>query len=345
MKLFTPHWGSTSVKLADLLKSQEKQDLVYSAYSLHLSVSEKLKTNDFAETLAKEVLTSANKWVGGLPQYDLMFLSKLVDAGPNNFVEEPNLLPVSMLQLSSIIICEECSDEKECRRFMICDELREAVAPYVHAELHSEKNAQRFVFEKYVLGLMNLYGAVTVVDLFSLLSNFSKKEITDDVIMKRSFGKSLFLHRYIQDEESATGLSMFSFVSPYLFDYNSLKKSMDKRPELEDLKSFSEEEVCAAGDILSPQIPCPYNNALKEYLVIHLACSEPQARNMILMFWYFIQKEETDLLSLIYTLVEDKPHSDDLQELMTLFINYSNHSPCWYLNGYSPNEIKELNQN
>ena len=40
MKLFTPHWGSTSVKLADLLKSQEKQDLVYSAYSLHLSVSE-----------------------------------------------------------------------------------------------------------------------------------------------------------------------------------------------------------------------------------------------------------------------------------------------------------------
>ena len=151
MKLFTPHWGSTSVKLADLLKSQEKQDLVYSAYSLHLSVSEKLKTNDFAETLAKEVLTSANKWVGGLPQYDLIFLSKLVDAGPNNFVEEPNLLPVSMLQLSSIIICEECSDEKECRRFMICDELREAVAPYVHAELHSEENVQRFVFEKYVL--------------------------------------------------------------------------------------------------------------------------------------------------------------------------------------------------
>jgi len=31
--------------------------------------------------------------------------------------------------------------------------------------------------------------------------------------------------------------------------------------------------------------------------------------------------------------------------LMTLFINYSNHSPRWYLNGYSPNEIKELNQN
>ena len=345
MKLFTPHWGSTSVKLADLLKSQEKQDLVYSTYALHLSVSEKLKTNDFAETLAKRVLTSARKWLSGLPQYELTLLSKLVDAGPNNFVEEPNLSTLNMLRLSSMIICEDCSYERESRRFMICDELREAIAPYVHVELHSEKNARRFVFEKYVLGLMNLYGAVNAIDLFDLLSDFSREETTDEMIMTKAFDKSFFLHQCIIGEKLAAKPIMFSFVSPYLLDYNSLMESMDKHSELEDLKSFSEEEVCAAGDILSPQVPCPYNNALKEYLVTHLACSEIQASNMILMFWYSIQKEETDLSSLIYTLVEDKPHPDDLQELMTLFINYSNHSPRWYLNGYSPNEIKELNKN
>lgn len=43
-------------------------------------------------------------------------------------------------------------------RYMICDELREAVAPYLNKLLTSQKQSVRFMIEQYACGIVNLYG-------------------------------------------------------------------------------------------------------------------------------------------------------------------------------------------
>ena len=120
----------SSVKLADGLRLSTKEELKDIAQLLLLSVPSKLRKEEYVSCLAEAVLTCPDIWISQLTHYEWLLLQKLVKAGANTYVEEPNMIMTSTLELLSFVAVE-CSLNGDKIRYMICDELREAVAPHI----------------------------------------------------------------------------------------------------------------------------------------------------------------------------------------------------------------------
>ena len=133
----------SSVKLADGLRLSTKEELKDIAQLLLLPVPSKLRKEEYVSCLAEAVLTCPDIWISQLTHYEWLLLQKLVKAGANTYVEEPNMIMTSTLELLSFVAVE-CSLNGDKIRYMICDELREAVAPHIDKFLTSTEENSRF---------------------------------------------------------------------------------------------------------------------------------------------------------------------------------------------------------
>lgn len=98
----------SSVKLADGLRLSTKEELKDIAQLLLLSIPSKLRKEEYVSCLAEAVLTCPDIWISQLTHYEWLLLQKLVKAGANTYVEEPNMIMTSTLELLSFVAVE-CS--------------------------------------------------------------------------------------------------------------------------------------------------------------------------------------------------------------------------------------------
>ena len=120
----------SSVKLADGLRLSTKEELKDVAQLLLLPIPSKLRKEEYVSCLAEAVLTCPDIWIPQLTHYEWLLLQKLVKAGANTYVEEPNMIMTSTLELLSFVATDRGLNGDKIR-YMICDELREAVAPHI----------------------------------------------------------------------------------------------------------------------------------------------------------------------------------------------------------------------
>ena len=116
----------SSVKLADGLRLSTKEELKDVAQLLLLPIPSKLRKEEYVSCLAEAVLTCPDIWIPQLTHYEWLLLQKLVKAGANTYVEEPNMIMTSTLELLSFVAIDRGLNGDKIR-YMICDELREAV--------------------------------------------------------------------------------------------------------------------------------------------------------------------------------------------------------------------------
>ena len=108
----------SSVKLADGLRLSTKEELKDIAQLLLLPVPSKLRKEEYVSCLAEAVLTCPDIWISQLTHYEWLLLQKLVKAGANTYVEEPNMIMTSTLELLSFVAVE-CSLNGDKIRYMI----------------------------------------------------------------------------------------------------------------------------------------------------------------------------------------------------------------------------------
>lgn len=155
----------SSVKLADGLRLSTKEELKDVAQLLLLPIPSKLRKEEYVSCLAEAVLTCPDIWIPQLTHYEWVLLQKLVKAGANTYVEEPNMIMTSTLELLSLVAVE-CSLNGDKVRYMICDELREAVAPHIDKFLTSTEENSRFVLEQYTLGIFKSLWSLILYRIF-----------------------------------------------------------------------------------------------------------------------------------------------------------------------------------
>ena len=166
-ELFQP-----SLKLVDGLKMSTKEELKRMAKILLLPVPTKLRKDEYVTYFAEAVLTCPEMWLSRLTHYELVLLDKLVKAGSGSYVECKNSFLETTLETLSFI-ATDCNHMDESKvRYMICDELREAVAPYLSKLLTSKKQSVRFMIEQYACGIVNLYGFLSYSDLLYILVGY-----------------------------------------------------------------------------------------------------------------------------------------------------------------------------
>lgn len=318
------------------MKVNTKEELKQMAKILGLPIPTKLRKDEYATCFAEAVLTYPEMWLPRLTHFELTLLERLVKAGADSYIECTNLLMVSTLDILSFIITD-CSRLEACKvRYMICDELREAVAPYLNNLLTSKKQAVRFMIEQYAYGIINLYGFLSYSDLVEMLTGYLQDSVTKEEIAD-SLANSVLIQR-LSFEMVDIYTSTLCIQTPFLDDLELLEEKLFIRRDITNRKKFSKEEVFSAGIMPMIVIPNSCLDELKEYMMKKLGYTEEKADSSLSYMWHAAQTVENPM-SIINPIINHKLSSMlELQEAIEIFSDYLNHCPRWFLKGYSSEE-------
>nr|WP_320974530.1 SEC-C metal-binding domain-containing protein [Bacteroides sp.] len=330
-ELFQP-----SLKLVDGLKMSTKEELKRMAKILLLPVPTKLRKDEYVTYFAEAVLTCPEMWLSRLTHYELVLLDKLVKAGSGSYVECKNSFLETTLETLSFI-ATDCNHMDESKvRYMICDELREAVAPYLSKLLTSKKQSVRFMIEQYACGIVNLYGFLSYSDLLYILVGYLQHSATREEIAD-SLANSALIQRLTFEVEDGYNINLY-IESPFLDDFESLEEQLCLRRDIPDRKKFSKEEAFSAGTMPLSIIPNPCLDELKEYMMKKLQYTEEKADSSLSYMWYVAQTVENPMPIINSMINRQLSSMQELQEAIEIFMDYLNHSPRWLLKGYSSEE-------
>lgn len=331
----------SSHELVGNLTVSTKSELVTVAKLLGVSIRSNLRKEEYVDTLSIAILSCPDKWLCQLTYYELVLLQKLVGAGPNAYVEEPNPLYDIMLSAISLVITDQKEPGKV--RYMICDELREAIAPYLDAALEEkEKEAQLGIME-VALGLLNLYGLLPFADLVDKVCQTLSGEVKRDEVI-RLLQKSLLMKDLIQDVVSEN--DRVSYVhSPFLTDISEMLHEQEMRREITHPKPFSKEALLLAGGMPIVQIPCPEAQNVKDFFINQLGLTVEKADFYLSFLWVEVQFAMNPMNAITTVFNMNLFPVQKLQQIIGLLISYCNSCPRWILKGFSPQEASRLLRN
>lgn len=331
----------SSVKLADSIVNTE-DDLYDIADIMYLSTSGGPGKEEFAQTMADEILASPDKWLFQLTHNELTLLQKLVEAGPDTYVETENMLMGNSLEAFLLVLSDREKNIGKVR-YMICDELREAIAPYLENYQISKEQRVRFMVEQYACGILNLHGYLLYDEFMELLSGCLHKTLTRRELIK-ALDNSLLIRRLLFPLEDDYDFSSY-IQSSYLYDLEGVQQKNAEHPEVIIRKRFLRGEVFLAGAMPVPQIPNPKRNELKLFMTQKLGHTEELADFNLQYLWFALQSD-SNIMPIVTSIIDGKLSSmQELQEAIELFMDYCYLCPRWFLNGYSPKEALALEEN
>lgn len=330
---------SSATKLVDALQISTKEDLKDIADLLNISILSKLRKQEYAIALTDAILTHPEKWLNRLTAYELALLQKLVNAGPNTYVEEPDVLVESSLEAFSFIITDREAVREGSVRYMIFNELREAVAPHLDKILTSEDRKMQFEIEQYAIGLVNLYGMLPMGEILNMLEEYLGDYVSrQDIFIHLS--KSLLIQRQEFEMEDVDSAEIY-VQSPLLDDPEELDDMLLQHTEIGVRKYFVRTEVFQAGEMPIPHIPCIRSKGLSNFMINHLGYNESEAHYHLQNLWLNIQMD-THPMSVVTSFIDGQLSTMlELQECIEEFMFYCNQCPRWFLKGHSASEIAE----
>lgn len=331
----------SDTKLVDAFSVETKKAIVSMAKILGFSIPTKLCKKDFVEAMVATIVETPDLLLSKLSYYELILLKRLVEAEPNQYIEEPAPICNICLQSTNLVAFDDLGGRNSRIRYMICDEFREAIAPFLDHYLTSPDYTRRYQFEQFILGVLNLYGIVTYQQLYKVLDRYENEfplSIGDvnDYMQNSTLIKSLTIS--VDDGDVCEA----NLISPFSLDPELLMMQIDQRPEVKKYKTFSLKEVMAAGTQPLPQLMTPEACELRTLLVQDLSQSADEAEHSIHMFWRYVQFG-TNFKSLVDTLTKGKVETKkELQHCIRVLVNFNNHCPRWYLKGHYPSEVSLL---
>ncbi|MCI1684095.1 MAG: SEC-C domain-containing protein [Bacteroides sp.] len=328
----------SSIKLVDGFRMNTKNELTDFAKLLNVPVSAKLRKDEYITALAQGVLSTPESWLSCLTYYELTLLQKLVHAGPDAYVEEQDFLVESVMEYLSLVLVDRWFSIDEGKaRYMICDELRESIAPHLDKVLSVGEQTSYFLIEQHAHGLLNLYGFLRYSDLIDMLCEYLSDLLPKTVIID-VMSSSMLIQHNLFEMIGESDMSLY-VKSPVLMEPERLEDDLYQHRKIRKMKHFPKEEVFAMGKMPRFDIPNIHSGELKRYIIEHLGLSEDMAVLRMQDIWYSMQMDMSPI-SIATSMVRDKLSSmQELEEAIELFIAYCNECPRWFLKGYSSAEI------
>lgn len=318
-----------------------KNELVTIAKLLGVSIRSSLRKDDYVDTLSAALLECPDKWLCQLTYYELVLLQKLVEAGPNTYVEEPNPQYDIMLSILSLVITDQKVPGKV--RYMICDDLREAIAPYLDAALVEKEKESELGIMEIALGILNLYGMLPYIELVDKVCQSLSGEVKrEDVI--RQLENSVWIHYLVQ--ECIDEFNRLTYIrSPFIEDASELQAELKIRQDITHPKPFSKEVLQLAGRMPIIQVPCPEAEKVKDFFMNQMGFTVEQADFYLSFLWVEIQFASNPMSVITSLLDISILPMQQIQQVIGLFVSYCNSCPRWILRGFSPQETSRLLRN
>lgn len=281
-------------------------------------------------------------WLFLLPERDLLLLKKLVDAGPDTWVEMDMPDYPSVLEILGLINVDDTVEEMPVTASMDAS-VYLPVCMFVDKVIHDKEENGDFMKERTALGLMNLYGATTVreyvetaFDLYGDTEEAKKKAV--ELLESRAVA----MQQVYYDDEAW-------IVSPYAVHFEQIIESRKKFDEIKDYAGFSWMDALNAG-VRNPFCAACSNSPEYEELynvLEHLGYEEDEILEEISDIWFNSQfAMDDEFTSAVFRSINDCIDSIESFQVYRKYIDivaaYANSIPKWLLKGHTSDEVNYL---
>ena len=280
-------------------------------------------------------------WMYTLPESDLMLLRDLVSAGPGQWVELLNPDYPSMLEMLGLIYIDD--RDKDFVYACLEESLFFPVAAIIDHVIAEKRVDGSFEIEHIALGILNLYGVVTVETFvhqaFDMLDNDG--EGSED-FFKVAENRIVATQRVDYKGESY-------LVSPYAYEYEKLIEGWKQFPGKRKFASFTKEEALYAGC----DAPfCAYGHGTPEYdaawgVLEDLGYDRQDVLDCLNEVWVNAQYAMDEacaeaMFSCINDKIDEIDTFEEYRRCINVIADYANSVPKWLLKGHTSTETDLL---
>lgn len=319
---------SLSALLSDRL---EKQGLLLLCEDFGVEHKPSMSKNELSLCIEKSFMECPEQLADRLPLEDIRFLYEIVEAGGYLESELPylsiSLVNVGVIQYSII-------EEKKLYTFTIPANFLDVLKPVIKELVESEVLLEVERREILIVGLVQMYGALSTSDLYRLLTQ------RYDVIMEESELFHFLTQRYrLQIELEVFPLPKgMGIASELVENPEAFYRSVQKRTDL-DYYFFDEEELFMFGE---GEFYPEFDEAADLEDFLNELEPDNAVKNMdhVLLAWGFTQTEvPLNKIVSIFSKAYPMKGLETINELMQLMVDFQNNVPRWSLKGYSPTEL------
>lgn len=323
----------------EALNWQTVQELKGLAQWLNLPLSSKLKKEGIVDLLYHFFMNDVNVWIRRLPQHEVKLLRSLASSGDTCSIEEYNFFASTCLEDLCLVLSVYSEKEDLKKNFFISKELQQALQTVNWDTLLEDPVQQRkYEMERYVYGLLNLYGILLMKDTLETVAELMDQKLTMDEILDL-FEESLGLRNLIYVLPQQPGKKNIWLRSVYMDDPEEILLRLSDNVQTMDTAAYSQEEIAAAGTMPWMDFSRWITPELKHWMVDKMKYSEEEMRFVLLYLW-FSNQYECNLSSLLATAVNARlDNAADMKKAMELLIRFMNETPKWILLGNSSEEI------
>ena len=302
-------------------------------------VDPRMGKEDMAGVLCSFISESPRKWLPRMLCTDLNLLKTLSDAGPGKAVTFGYNEQTSVLELTTLLDSEVSEDGS--RRIWIGKDLHSLVAPLIDSVIEEARSSGKYELEQVMMGYLHLYGLIPLDRFLGevMYDYYTYKGGGDftDFIMMLYDNPVVSLCR--EDDEN-TGQSYL--CSPCVTDPFNVIRARERYPQVKGYRHFTVKDALEAGE------GYPYNTfgmrgkygARLIRMLRSLGYSGESLETELHEIWINSQGEGSgDSMEDLYFSVTQKMNEigsfEEYRECMQVISDYANHTPKWFLKGYS----------
>ena len=347
------------IYIADCIKDIDADQLRNVAFCLGIKLDLNSSLEKQREQYVKGILADPKEVLMRLSNEDTAMLEELAEQSKEErILWYPDTSLDPLMYYCGLIEYEDA--EEGGIYYRIAEDFWKAVRPHLKEVDADEVNQARLTVEVIIMGLVNLYGAVSLKDTKSYLAQtLDMSEEAANELFILVLGHSLLLPHLlykmtedndITDENYDTCMA---FTSRFGWDSTAdLFKAVALRDDkIPAPKEFSTEEIIHAGATI-PIIPNEHKAEFIRFLCSQLDYDEDEADLICHNLWLRAQHEEnpdnphgTYLNYFTNEVIADakkKPQLKVINEGIQALQAYMNAMPRWVLKGYAPEVVHKL---
>ncbi|MDO5442096.1 MAG: SEC-C metal-binding domain-containing protein [Bacteroidia bacterium] len=303
-------------------------------------IPSKAKKAELVDIVSEFIGGHPREWLYKLPERDLRLLQTIVVAGMDNWVKMESPEYPSVASILGLIYVDDNSFDDIMASMDYA--LYYSVSSIVSQVIKEKEADGSFAVERIALGLLNIYGAIPVEDFVETVFDMFDDEGDGgkEVTLAMADCPMVAMNRvYYKDKVYV--------ISPYAYDYESIIDGREDFEEINDFKLYSILEATSAG---AGAPFCAFRNAgceAVEDILRSIGYTEGEIREEIHKIWFNAQFAVNDssaeaIFSSINSRIDDLESFDEYRKCVDIIAAYANSVPKWMLNGYTSDEIGQL---
>ncbi len=325
-ELFSP----TLLTYKQLLLGATKNDIINIAYFLGIKIKTNLRKEQLANDVEEALLTNPLLIKNALSYKEISLLNSIYNHKDTHPVlEMPELQALIFLRL--VYLQESFSDSGI---FKFPDKLNRSIVPRLQEILDDSSFKQNCEIEDLIIGLVTLYGVLSLSKVSELITKHKSIIIETTDILGIIAGSIRMVDRVHITSYSNTTIIYYPMIDSPI----AMIREINNRNNIQ-YKEFTTQEILdAAGDLFYFDVNNAYANLRK--LICKQNIQDPDF--LFHNIWFILQTEESPMQVIDFLSKEITFNSlENMQTMLNALMDYSNSIPKWILKGNSSKEIFE----